>query len=378
MTRDEALRHWQQTAVTEKRMEQMLALHQLVMAQRDRLADEFTESFKRMCVEIRRMQDQKRKGKIKFIQYAVLRNRLLSGDHSCRICAYDGQWYGDAAECAAEYDAGWVLAYLDEFERYISAKRKMYVGKILPADVASIIRKETVWYMAYMIKLARYAVKQAVRTDEFAAIDKEDELYVHVGEYKDRSELVYRHDSRVKDSRELREMFSAGKRTEYVYEVFSGLDFSGMYFKLLNFSFADFSESMLAGNLLWGCAFIGADFSGANLEGADLNNSIVHGASFRSANLRNCKLEQIQAGLTFPTQEQLHIPPFMETSFAGANLEEASFKGADVRGADFRGAMLKNTGFADAHLEGATFLAGDVKHLDLSEAQLQRILIVEA
>lgn len=378
MTRDEALRHWQQTVVADKRMEQMLALHQVVMTERERLADEFIESFKRICVEIRRLQDQKRKGKIKYIQFAVLRNRILSGDHRCRIDAYDGQWYGDAEECAAEYDAGWILTYLEEFASCISQKSRMYVGKISPADVASIVRTETVWYMAYMIKLARYAMKQAVRTAEFAAIDKEDELYVHVGEYKDRSELVYRHDARVKESRELQEMFSAGTRTEYVYEVFSGLDFSGMYFKLLNFSFADFSESTLAGNLLWGCAFIGADFGGANLEGADLNNSIVHGASFRGANLRNCKLEEIQAGLTFPTQEQLHIPPFMETCFAGANLEDASFRGADVRGADFRGAVLKNTSFADADLEGAMFLAGDVQHLSLSEAQLQRILIAEA
>ncbi|TDL50260.1 pentapeptide repeat-containing protein [Paenibacillus dendritiformis] len=377
MTRDEALRHWMDTAVAAKRWEQMHALHQIVMRDRERLAAEFTASFKQLCLHIRCMQDEKRKGKIKYIHYSALRSRLLSGDHRCRIDAYDRQWYADAADCSAEYDAGWAFGRLDEFTRAIAEQGKRYVGKVLPADVEAVMRSEAVWYTAYLVKLARHAVREAVRSDEFAAIDKEDELYIMVGEYKDRSELVYRYEVREKDGRELREMLSAGQRSEYVYEVFSGTDLSGMYFSLLNFSYANLSASTLAGNAIWGCAFIGADFRGANLEGVDMNRSIVHGASFKEANLRNASLEHIQGGLSFPVPEELHIPPFMETSFQDANLEHTSLRGADLRGADFRGAALREACFTDAELEGAIFAAEDVRQLGLSERQLAGIVIAE-
>ncbi|BFH11625.1 pentapeptide repeat-containing protein [Paenibacillus melissococcoides] len=377
MTRDEALRHWMDTAVAAKRWEHMHALHHIVMRDREKLAAEFIASFKHICRRIRRMQDEKRKGKIKYIHYSALRSRLLSGDYRCRIDAYDKQWYTDPQECSAEYDAGWAFCSLGDFTLAIAEQGKRYVGKVLPADVEAVMRSETVWYAAYLVKLARDALREAVRSDEFAAIDKEDELYIMVGEYKDRSELVYRHDARAKDGRELRAMLSAGERTEYVYEVFGGADLSGMYFSLLNFSYANLSHCTLAGNAIWGCAFIGADFRGANLEGVDMNRSIVHGASFKEANLRNASLEHIQGGLSFPVPEELHIPPFMETSFQDANLEQASFRGADLRGADFRGAALREACFTDAELEGAIFDDEDVKHLGLSERQLADIVIAE-
>lgn len=375
MTREEALRHWLDTAVADKRMELMLALHQEVLAHRDKLTGEWIESFKQLCADIRRMQDEKRKGKIKYIHYSILRSQILIGDHRCRIAAYDAQWHGDTSTCTAEYEAGWAFAKLDEFKRHLSETSKKYVGKLLPADVAVVVQRDIVWYTAYVIKLARYALREAVRTDEFAAIDKEDEQFIYVGEHQDRGELVYRYEARTKDVETLKEMFSDSNRSEYVYEVFRGANLSGMYFQLLNLSFGDFSESTLAGSLCLGCALIGADFHGANLQGADLSNNILHGASFREANLQSAKLEHIKAGMSFPSQDQLHIPPFMETSFAGANLEQASFRGAELRGADFRGAVLKGTSFADADLAGAMFRASDAKRLDLSAEQLAYIII---
>ncbi|WP_179033146.1 pentapeptide repeat-containing protein [Paenibacillus kribbensis] len=375
MKRHEALLHLRENSVLKYRIEQIAALHEYLINNRDELTKQILSVFKDSCIQALNLQKKCDKGKIQHIHFTFFRHRVINHDASCRIYFYDHQGFIDPVECTKEYDANWVFNFLDIFERQLTQDSKKYVNKIYSADISQIKREEASLYVNYMANLIRHVMKDAVETEEFIALGKDDEVYIRVGEYKDFNELVYKFNSKEQQSTEVRSKLDPNENDQYAHESFRNLDLSHMYFKLVNLCYSHFSRTSLVGSYLVGCPLIGADFRNANLQEANLDYSLIHGADFRGANLCRAQLEEVQGSFVVPTEKEFHIPPFMETNFAGANLEEVSFKGADLRGANFRGALLKETDFSQANLEGAMFLQKDIKILKLNGQQFDSIQV---
>ncbi|WP_025720808.1 pentapeptide repeat-containing protein [Paenibacillus polymyxa] len=375
MKRQEALLHLRENSVLKYRVEQIAALHEYLIINRDELARQILSVFKDSCIQALNLQKKCDKGKIQHIHFTFFRHRVINHDASCRIYFYDHQGYMDSVECAKEFNANWVFKFLDIFERQLTQDSKKYVNKIYSADISQIKREEASFYVNYMANLIRHVMKDAVETDEFLALGKDSEVYIRVGEYKDFNELVYKFDSKEQQSAEVRSRLDSNENDQYAHESFKNVDLSHMYFKLVNLCYSHFSKTSLVGSYLVGCPLIGADFRSANLQETSLDYSLIHGADFRGANLCKAQLEEVQGSFVVPTEKEFHIPPFMETNFAGANLEDASFKGADLRGANFRGALLKQTDFSQANLEGASFYLKDIQLLKLNDQQLDGIQV---
>lgn len=373
MNRKESLLHLRENSLWEFRVEQIAALHTHLVDHRMELVSDVVTAFQEICAHALKMQASCQKGKAQYIHFTFFRHRVLSRNPRCRINVYDHQGYADPVECSTEYDASWVFNYLDAFEDQIRQAGKRYVNKIHSADISLIKREEAALYVHYLTNLVRHAMKEAVETDEFAALAKEEELYIRVGEYKDANELVFKYNGKKQDSDQIRKALSPNEQDHYVHENFRGVDLSGMVFKLVDLCYCYFTNSSLIGSYLVGCPLIGADFRHSDLTEAILEQSLINGADFRGANLRKAKLESVQGSFVVPERSAFHIPPFMATSFEGANLEETSFDSSDLRGADFRRAILNGTNFAQASLEGARFLKTDIGGLNLNDQQLATI-----
>jgi BTB/POZ domain-containing protein KCTD9 len=371
--RTEALAHLEAHSILPQRVEQIAALQAHLTKHRDELAQGVLAAFRAGCREALDMQKRDRKGKIEHIHFTFYRHRVICEDPRIRICFYDAGGYLDPVACAVEYDAGWAFECLDAFERRLLQESRRYVHKIHAADVSWIKREEAAFYMQYVTNLIRHAMKEAVETEEFAELGKEETVYIRSGEYKDANDLVYRHVGSERSGDEVRRSLDGNEHDNYAYESFRRVDLSGMYFKLVNLCYTRFTQASLAGSLLVGCSLIGADFRGSDLTEANLEQSLIHGADFREANLYRAQLTEVQGSYVAPTEDEFQPPPFMETSFAQANLEQASFTGADLRGADFRGARLKDASFEGALLEGAKFLQRDIQALKLDKRQLDLI-----
>ncbi len=373
MNRTDALRHFKETYVKEKSNEKLFLLEEYFQEHKDCLSIAFVESFRQACIKIKEMQLKKEKGKIGYITYSMLRTGIAEGKADYLLEAFDKHWFLDFEECHAGYDAGWAFGFLNGLRTELEEKGKLYIGAVVASDVGNIIQSEAGKFNEYVISLARYAMPLAIALDEYKEIDKEEELEVRVGEYRDISEVVCKEDTGVKNSEKIREWLNERLEDEYSFEVFRGLDLQAGDYNHSDLSYADFMGSNLSKSRMTGCILVGTKFSGGFLEGADLSGSLIYGADFSHCSLKGAVFCGAEGAEGLHDRLYWERPGYTGVSFKGAELEGADFKKADLKGAVFIGADLKNVNFTEADLKNAVFLKKDSGLLNLDELQIRDI-----
>lgn len=374
MTHAEVLRRFQDETVQEKSLEQLRALESYFQANRDRLARDCGECFRKFCGQIHRMQQQAGKAAIAYIQFSLLRTAVLEHRYHFSVEAYDRRWYLDRQECLAEYDVSWAFRFLQRLEAELEQGRRQYSGQITPADVEQVILAETGKYLRYVIAVVRSALPEAVESREYQMLNREEQLEVRVGEYKDWSEVVYKEDRRSKDEQQVRKWLEAKLDYEYSYEVFRGLNLSGGNFQGIDLRYADLQQCCLVGSCLRDTVLVGVKLAGSNLEKADLSGAILYEADLKRCNLKNTSLHNVAGAVGLPeSDEEWPGPGFQRVCFREADLTGADLSGADLRGADFRGACLEGVNFEQAQLAGALFDRSQQKLAGLIPEQIREI-----
>jgi hypothetical protein len=185
MTRDEALAHFQKNYV-EPQIEQSLAdLDAYYQDNWEELTGTLKDAFRQLCQETVRMQSVGKKNSIAYIYGSFLYSSLCLGQSVYRLDAYDENWFLDRAECAVFYDAGWAFSFLHDACSRLAQESKKYVGKITRYDIELIKRTEAGRYSEYIEDLGREVMEDVFLAPEFLALEKENELTVFMGEYKD-------------------------------------------------------------------------------------------------------------------------------------------------------------------------------------------------
>lgn len=191
MKREEALTHFVENYVSKISLDKLQKLENYYENNEDILADKFIESFRRICIKIKDLQKSGIKGKIAYINYSLLRTNIIEGTYSYLVQGLNRFSIFDRVECQEEYDVRWTFQFLDELEKELLEKSKLYINKVFKPDVERFIRKEFLSCNNYIVKLAEYAMPRAVELEEFREILKEDVLKVRVGEYKGYYKDVY-------------------------------------------------------------------------------------------------------------------------------------------------------------------------------------------
>lgn len=373
VNRTDALQQFKETYVKEKSNEKLLLLEKYFQGHKDDLIPAFVESFRLICLKVKEMQLKKEKGKIGYITYSMLRTAIAERKHTYLLEAFNENWFLDFEECYAQYDASWAFSYLEALRTELEEKRKLYFGTIVTSDIENMIQAEAGKFNEYVISLARYAMPKAVGLKEYQEIDKEEELEVRVGEYRDMSEVVYKEDIREKDPEEIREWLNEKLEDEYSFEAFRNLDLQNGDYKNIGLSYADFSRCNFSKSKMTGCVLIGTKFNGGLMEEVDLSGSLIYGADFSRCNLKKAVFYRVEGADGLQDQSGWERPGFLGVSFEGADLEGADFEGADLKGAVFIGANLKNVNFTGADLKNAIFSEKDAGRLDLDKLQIQTI-----
>lgn len=195
MEKGEALEHFIKNYVKTESSVKMQKLKVYSENNKDILIDDFVESFRRICVKIKDMQDKGEKGEIGYITYSLLRTNIMEGKLVYLIEAFNRIWFFDRIECQEEYDVRWAYQFLDEFEAELIEKSKPYLNKIGMPDIERVKLKEIALYNNVVIELAKEAILNASEIKEFSDILKEDVIEIRIGEYKRPSEVIYRKES---------------------------------------------------------------------------------------------------------------------------------------------------------------------------------------
>jgi uncharacterized protein YjbI with pentapeptide repeats len=371
MNRTEALEHFEQNYVQAKADEKILQAEAYLLQHRDELAVKFLESLRTIGRKVKTMQAEGRLAKVRFVNYALLRSALLAKEPPYRIDVYNQEWYFDPRqpECSVQYDGSGIMQFLDHLAVELEEPRKFYFNQVTTVDLEQIKLREAAKYNQLISSLAEYALHRGMPLQELAEFDQEAEFEIRVGEYYDRTEVVYKEDQREKDPKEIKEWLEDKHDNQYVAAVLKGLDLSGGDYGGLNLQRVDFSGSNLGGSNLKNCLLIKVRFSNCNLYHTDFSGSAIHDADFGGGDLQQAAFYAAQGAKGMAQTMADRIYSVWGVNFRDTNLQEANFRYANLQGADFRGAHLADVDFYGAKLNEAVFNRAVLGKLKLSRAQ---------
>jgi len=298
--------------VTEVSTTQLEKLQKYLLENYNKLTEQFTEMFKSYCQQITRMQEAGIKNPLSYIQFSILRYKLIEGVYEFQVDAYDQSWYGDKVECTTVYDVTPIFSYLEEFSDELIKRRRKYMQRVTVCDVKQYVLEESDKYKLAMTEFIRSALPQVIKSSEYEAIKREDLFVISVGEFRDKAELVYKEDRTEKDVEKVKQVLATDKEEGHYYEIFDELDLSASIFSNVRWLYcsgkkSQFINTEISNSMLMFCQFetaifestnfsnsslVGVDFTGATLKDIDFTNTNLFQLNFENATLENIDFTQ--------------------------------------------------------------------------------------
>ena len=420
--RSEALKHFEEEYINPYVREMKKNIEKYIDDHRKELTEAFVENFRTLCRKIKEMQKEGRKGKIAYITYSFNIHNLQKESRDYVVQAYGNEWFlEEGEECKISYNVGWLYDFLDDFYGRLFEISKKYMSNINASDMDQVWKKGVIHCDVKLLNFTKRAIKEAVKTEEFKALDKEEVLEIRLGQEKGYNEIIYKMDTRVKDSKKMKEWLESGEKN-YSYSVLQNLDLSGGNYKGITCNNTDFSGSNLSDSNFEGASLIESvfvksiingvnfyrsslpetDFSDTVLENSDLQEAglrlaILARAQFINCNLNNAKLYSSDLSYCTFKNSFLTNTKFYETNLENADLSGNNFMGAvffrtkligaDLSNADLTGTEFINIDFTTFKFDNAKFANNKVKEikvyekdlyrLNLSEEQLEEVTVVK-
>lgn len=365
----EAMLHFLDNSARGPYQKSLAALEEYYLHNVEQLTKGFYQSFIQLCQKISDMQGQGGKGKIAYLHYSLLYTSLMQEQNRYRVEAFDQNWYLDQQECVVDYDASWAYCFLHEVSQWMNVERKKYVGRITSYDIDLLKRMEAFKYGMFVEALAKRAIKQAVASPEFAAIDKEEVVRISIGEYKDHSQPIYCYDIRNKEIEVIKEQLLQPYPQQYVSEVWEKLNFSQMKFDQLDLRYVRFTGSTMKevqfqSTLLWE-----TDFTHTHIEASDFSYSELLGADFSHVQMKDCQCRHSDGAQCDLTREKW-VGSIPAVNFYHGKLSHVDFTGSQLQQAIFQGAQLTQCNFQYCNLQGADFTGASLTECDFTDAKL--------
>ncbi|WP_341280941.1 pentapeptide repeat-containing protein [Paenibacillus sp. FSL H8-0537] len=302
--------------------------------------DQFLETFKRICLRIREMQDSDQKGPISLIHFCLLRRSMM--DHSCYfIEAYSERWYENSAPLFEEYDAAWLYHSLPAFIQQMTESYEGFGESAKSTEFEAMMQKAVGCYHLFAVALLRAAMPEAIMLEEYKSIKRELALRISIGEYTDLSEDVLVDYQGLQDVKEIRRRLEESKASSIAYGCYRNLMLPQVRAESNDLRYADFSGSHLQGSRFQRCDLMGTRWNGCLAPESDFRYSSLPEADFRHADLRGAVFDYVSG----------HEPrDRLRTGLMGVRFDHA-----DLEGASFIGATFGRTSFEGANLQHALF-----------------------
>lgn len=406
--RSEALKHFEEEYINPYVREMKKNIEKYIDDHRKELTEAFVDNFRTLCKKIKEMQKEGRKGKIAYITYSFNIHNLQKESRDYVVQAYGSEWFlEEGEECKISYNVGWLYDFLDDFYGKLFEISKKYMSNINASDMDQVWKKGVIHCDVKLLNFTKRAIKEAVKTEEFKALDKEEVLEIRLGQEKGYNEIIYKMDTRVKDSKKMKEWLESGEKN-YSYSVLQNLDLSGGNYKGITCHNTDFSGSNLSNSNFEGASLIESvfvksiingvnfkksrlsktDFSDTVLENSDLQEAglrlaILARAQFINCNLNNAKLYSSDLSYCTFKNSFLTNTKFYETNLENADLSGNNFMGAfffrtkligaDLSNADLTGTEFINIDFTTFKFDNAKFANNKVKEIKVYEKDLYRL-----
>lgn len=329
----------------ELRDEALLKLNSVFYDRIREIGGGFSESLRAACDQVIKMQKQGYR-EIEYLEFTLLRTRLLNRDYHMPVMVYGEDWYADLNQAqVGTIDMDPIFSFYDELADKTERLVKKYRTKIPQETMAERMCLSAEYFFHYV----GLALRHTVMGFTAGEMKITDEFRIRCCEYMGRGQVLRRHTPH-KDMEQLKKWFGKKEKEVYRFRDFSGRDFSGWDLEGMDLTGCDFRKCNLSGCNLSGADLTGTWFCDSEMRGADLSGAWVPGARFDRADLTDATLEDTYCVCRINRGAWLR-PDNIRPSFA-----DACFKGADLSfsmmdGADFTGAALDGAQFSEGHGE---------------------------
>lgn len=333
--------------------------------------EECIQKFREYCRDIRQKQVQGQKGSISYITYSMLRTSWLERHPVYLVEAADEYWVFDADQVQFEWDISWAFSYWNDLQQQRQAEAIEQQLPLSEAGLEQMMLDAAAEFHTLMVNMLRLAMKRAVHTPEFQALDRAETFEIRAGEYLDQSISVYKEDRRERDNREVKAWLASKEAHEYGYQALTELDLAEGDYSRLDFRYTAFRRMQMENSRLQYCVLVGTEWRDSLLQGADFTFSLIHGADFSGCSLRNAVLDRVMGSVN-DSDSWLEWEPlgFSGVNFTAVSLQGASFRAAQLQGAVFKDALLQQASFIHADLASACFENADLTGASFAGADL--------
>lgn len=327
----------------EKKNEALLQVNKYFFCHIEEISQSFRNSLKQACDRIRQMQ-QKGYQEIEYLEFTMLRTRLLLHDTHFPIMVYGTDWYADINQFqAGDIDGGPIYSFYETMIEAVSKIVKKYQTKLPERCLEQCMCQTAEHFWNYVEMACQWAVKG------FSAegLKVTENFKIRVCEYMGYGRVCWRYTPVMTDE-QLRKWFDKREGEVYKYRDYRGRNLSGLSFAGMNLSDCDFRDCNMENCDFQRADLTGAWFCGSNMKNADLTGAWLPGARFDRADLRKAVLEEAYSACEINDDLWLRADN-IAASFSGADLREADFTFSSIESADFTGALMEGVLFNDTH-----------------------------
>lgn len=192
MDRETVLEAFLQEHVLERWVDDIPQIEENFFAHQEEIEASLLAAVAAVCEQATALQQEGRKGRIRYLYISWLRTRLMGGEGVYRIDAYDGHWLLDRVECSALWSADFVfeplLRRMERWEQTI----KGYARRMTVMDLEQIGQIEAVKYHHLAVSFLQSMAPLLVHSEALQKLDKEPGFTIFTGEYRDESEPLCR------------------------------------------------------------------------------------------------------------------------------------------------------------------------------------------
>lgn len=173
--------------------EDVLIMQQYFPANQDKITGSLSAAISQLCRQASRQQQEGCKGSAAYLCLSFLRTNILDDKWQYRLDLYDERFYLDQTECSTIWEIDFVWDYLKgrlaELTKAVSTT--MYVNKVRPRHINQVKMSMAEQYHEIAMVCTKLIIEEALKTPEYAALQKVPNFRVLMGEYVDKNMLMY-------------------------------------------------------------------------------------------------------------------------------------------------------------------------------------------
>lgn len=338
------------------------------------LKQEFIRCFRSICSNTEQSRTLT-SSKTGFLSFHLLRTRILHHDYTYPVISYDKEWYLNNGIRAGELDVSYYYKHYESLWIQLSRESNKYIQKFCEPDIETIMLNLLNPFHKYVVELMRFSLLEALDTEEYQALMKENRFEIQSGEYFEPGDLIHI-EQKEKNRFEILNTILQTNDQSCCFQDYRNVDLAHLISEAKDFRYTDFRDSNLLEINFTNSLLMGTKFKNCSMKHANLMVSMIHDAHFDHADLTGANLQYCVAFTGKNQANEWKSTGFTGVSFRNSCLNHADFTGATILGGDFEGADLTGAIFDKAILYRSRFQKKQLNQCSITPQQLEQIELI--